>query len=359
MKKIFLLMLLLSIAMVPAMFAGGAKEGTAKPAAEPERKYDYVFGKVPYTLEHAYHQSETKILTEYAAKMYNAKVIVIDGQANAEATLKAIENLISQGVDALAMHTGDAGLSAKAVKMAHAKGIPIVTTLIRPDIKEAPHIQPMETASSQYMGAESARQWLKAHPDKPCIVAELDFGTIPQITEMRTGAFFDGVKSVDPKAKLVGSFNGYGNTVKSMEVTLDILQGNPGVNIIFGANDEMALGALAACEQLGRGKMNNGVPITEVIAGLDGSTAALVKIFDPNCSFKLTHGAVRDVARAEADTMYAMVTKKIPMNEFVETQVLSAPIDFWHTTLTEAQRFLEDNFFYTGDLKADVAAAAK
>ena len=91
--------------------------------------------------------------------------------------------------------------------------------------------------------------------------------------------------SVDPDAELVTMLNGQGSTVKSMEIILDVLQGDPGVNLIFAANDEMALGALAACEQLGRGVMDNGVPLTEIIAGLDASSAALVKIFDPNGSF--------------------------------------------------------------------------
>ncbi len=351
MKKLVLVLLIVTLAAALPVFAGGGRE------RESERDYDFVFGKVPYTFEHAYHQSACRTLEEYAAREYNAKVIIIDGEANAEVTLAAIENLIAQGVDAMAMHTGDAGLSAAAVRLAHAANIPIVTTLIRPDIQTAPHIQPMETASSQYMGAEAARQWKAAHPDKPIRVAMLNFGGIPQIWEMRTGAFFDGVKSVDPNAQLVTMLNGYGSTVRSMEVTLDILQANPEVNIIFGANDEMALGALAACEQLGRGKMNDGVPVSEIIAGLDASSAALVKIFDPDSSFKLTHGAVRDVARAEADTMYGMVTGAIPVKEYFETQVLSQPIDFWNTSLAEAQRFLELNFFYTGSLAADVDAA--
>ena len=350
MKKL-LLMALVLCAVAGFVFASGDQESG--------REYDYVLGKVPYTFEHAYHQAVCKELKEYAGKMYNADVIVIDGEANAEATLAAIENLISQGVDGIAMHTGDAGLSAKAVDLAHKAGIPIVTTLIRPDNMTSPHIQPQETPSSQYMGAEAARQWKKAHPDVPIKVAMLNFGGIEQIWEMRTGAFFDGVKSVDPNAELVTMLNGGGSTVKSMEVTLDILQSDPDVNIIFGANDEMALGALAACEQLGRGKMDNGTPLTEIIAGLDGSSAALVKIFDPSCSFKLTHGAVRDNARAEADTLISMIKGEIPIDEYMETKVLSPAIDYWNTSVAEAQRFLEDNFFYEGDLEADVKAAMK
>ena len=350
MKKLLLLVLMVVMA-AGAVFASGEQEA--------KKDYDFVLGKVPYTFEHAYHQAVCKELKDYADKMYNADVIVIDGEANAEATLAAIENLISQGVDGIAMHTGDAGLSGKAVDLAHKAGIPIVTTLIRPENMTSPHIQPQETPSSQYMGAEAARQWKKAHPDKPIKVAMLNFGGIEQIWEMRTGAFFDGVKSVDPDAELVTMLNGGGSTVKSMEVTLDILQSDPEVNIIFGANDEMALGALAACEQLGRGKMDNGTPLTEIIAGLDGSSAALVKIYDPSCSFKLTHGAVRDNARAEADTLMAIINGEIPLDEYMETKVLSPTVDYWNTSLSEAQKFLEDNFFYEGDLEADVEAAMK
>ena len=318
-----------------------------------------MLGKVPYTFEHAYHQAVVLELTEYAEKMYNAKVVVVDGEASNETTLAAVENLISQKVDAIALHTGDAGLMTTAIKLSHAAGIPIVTTLIRPTEKLAPHIQPQEQPSSYAMGQVAAEKWLEANPGSTCYVAMLNFGGLEQIKQMRTGAFFNGVKSVDPSAELVTVLNGQGSSVKSMDVTLDILQGNPEVNLIFGANDEMALGALAACEQLGRGKMNNGTPLTEVIAGVDGNEAAMLKIYDPSSSFKLTHGAVRDNARAEADTMMAMVMGEIPMDEYIETKVLSPKIDYWNTPIEEAQRFLEKNFFFEGDLAELVAEASQ
>jgi ribose transport system substrate-binding protein len=350
MKKLLLLVLVLFIA-AGFVFAAGEQEDA--------KEYDYVIGKIPYTFEHAYHQAVCREITEYSAKMYNTKAVIIDGESSAEATLAAVENLISQGVDGIALHCGDAGLSAKALDMAHAAGVPMVTTLIRPENMIAPHIQPQETPSSIYMGAEAARQWKAAHPNTPIKVAMLNFGGIEQVWDMRTGAFFDGVKSVDPNAELVTMLNGQGSTVKSMEIILDVLQADPDVNLIFAANDEMALGALAACEQLGRGVMDNGIPLTEIIAGLDASSAALVKIFDPNGSFKLTHGAVRDIARAEVDTVMAMINGEIPMDEYMETRVLSPTFDYWNTPLSEAQRHLEQNFFYEGDLEADVKAAMK
>ncbi len=334
MKKLILALLALSMVVTVPVFAE-----------------DIVLGKVPYTFEHAYHQSVCRELTEYAKEKYGAEVRVVDGEASNETTLSAVENLISQGVNGIALHTGDAGLMTTAIKLAHDAGIPIVTTLIRPTEKLAPHIQPQEAPSSFKLGAIAATQWLKAHPDTAIKVAMLNFGGYEQIQEMRTGAFFNGVKSVDPNAELVTMLNGYGSTIKSMEVTLDILQGNPEINIIFGANDDMALGALAACEQLGRGKMDNGTPLTEVIAALDGSEAALLKVYDPNSSLKMTHGAVKDNAHAEADMLMKIINGEIPMDEYVEIPVESPVIDFWGTPIEDAQKFLEENFFFEKDLK--------
>ncbi len=314
-----------------------------------------VLGKIPYTLEHSYHQSIVDIFADHAEKYYGAKTIVVDGQANSDTTLTAVENMISQGVDAIALHSPDIGMTATAVAKAHAAGIPITTTLIFPETKNAPHIAPQEALSSHRMGVVAAEQWVAAHPDKPVKIAVLDFGGFEQVVALRTAPFVAGVKSIAADAEVVAQQNGFGNTVKSMEIMLDILQANPDVNIIFGANDDMALGALAASEQLGRGKMNNGVPLTEIIAGIDGGENAMVKIFDPSSSFKLTHGQVRDNARAEVDTLVAMVRGEMPMDEWMEIPTLSQEIDYWNTTLAGAQRFLQVNFSFEGDLAAMLA----
>jgi len=339
-KRLFLAILILSFVIAGPAFAGQKK---------------IVLGKIPYTLEHSYHQSIVKMFEDYAMKMYGASTIIVDGEANSAATLSAVENLIAQKVDGIALHSPDIGMTATAVEAAHKAGIPIVTTLIYPKIKAAPHIQPKEEFSSFRMGEVAATQWLKAFPAKPCQVAILNFGGFEQVVYLRTDPFFKGVKSVDPNAQLVAKQNGFGSTVKSMEVMLDILQANPQINIIFGANDDMALGALAACEQLGRGKMDNGKPLTEIIAGVDGGENAMVKVFNPNSSFKLTHGQVRDNARAEVDTLMAMINGKIPMDKWMEIQTLSPEFDYWNSSIAAAQIFLEENFSFTKDLKALVA----
>ena len=322
-------------------------------------KTNYTVGHVVFNLQHQFHQAIAKEIVDYGKKMYGAKVIVLDGQGDSDKILKAVENLIAQKVKAISIHSPDQAMTLAAIKLARAKGIPVVTTLVWPAEKIAPHVQPLESSSSFVMGQIAAKQWLAANPTKPSRVAILDFGKFPPVEVLRTTPFWEGVKSIDPNAQLVTQLNGQGDTTKSMEITLDILQANPDVNIIFGANDEMALGALAACEQIGRGKMNNGKPLTEIIAGLDGNVSAMLKIFDPNCSFKMTHGAVKDVARAEMDTMIGMINGRIDPNKWSETQVLSKVTDFWGSSIGEAQVFLQDNFLYKGNLADDIAKATK
>ncbi|WP_068317423.1 sugar ABC transporter substrate-binding protein [Aliiruegeria sabulilitoris] len=311
-----------------------------------------VLGKIPFTLEHSYHQSIVEIFSDYAEKNYGAETIVVDGQASSESSLSAVENLIAQKVDGIALHSPDIGMTATAVEAAHKAGIPIVTTLIYPSTKTAPHIQPKEEFSSFRMGEVAAEQWMTAFPDKPVKVAILNFGGFEQIAKLRTEPFFKGVQSVAPDAELVAMQNGFGSTIKSMEVMLDILQANPDVNIIFGANDDMALGALAATEQLGRGKMKDGAPLTEIIAGVDGGENAMVKVFNPNSSFKLTHGQVRDNGRAEVDTLMAMIEGTIEMDKWLEVQTLSPEFDYWNSSVPAAQKFLEENFGFEKDLQA-------
>ena len=105
MKKLLLTVLVLVVAL-GSVFAGGEQEDAME--------YEYTIGKIPYTFEHAYHQAICREITEYSAQMYNTKAVIIDGESSAEATLAAVENLISQGVDGISLHCGDAGLSAKA-----------------------------------------------------------------------------------------------------------------------------------------------------------------------------------------------------------------------------------------------------
>jgi ribose transport system substrate-binding protein len=80
----------------------------------------------------------------------------------------------------------------------------------------------------------------------------LDVG-LPALTTTvaRSTGFIDGVKSVLPDAIVVQQVDGQGLKDQAVKVATDALTANPDVNIIFGINDDSALGGLQAFEANG------------------------------------------------------------------------------------------------------------
>jgi ribose transport system substrate-binding protein len=80
----------------------------------------------------------------------------------------------------------------------------------------------------------------------------LDVG-LPELstTVARSTGFADGIKSVLPEAEVVASVDGDGLKDRAVQVANDALTANPDVNIIFGINDDSALGGLQAFESQG------------------------------------------------------------------------------------------------------------
>ncbi len=79
------------------------------------------------------------------------------------------------------------------------------------------------------------------------------------------------MKSHAPDVKLVSRLDGFAVRDKAMAVMEDILQAHPEVNVVFGINDDSALGALAAMEAAGKTKNN------ELIVGFDGTADGTAK----------------------------------------------------------------------------------
>jgi len=80
----------------------------------------------------------------------------------------------------------------------------------------------------------------------------LDVG-LPALTTTvaRSTGFADGLMSVLPEAEIVAAVDGQGLKDEAVQVAGDALTANPDVNIIFGINDDSALGGLQAFESQG------------------------------------------------------------------------------------------------------------
>jgi ABC-type sugar transport system substrate-binding protein len=315
-----------------------------------------VLGKVPITLEAQFHQALVKIEADYAMKKYGAVLKVIDGEFKSDVAVNAVYNFISQKVDGIILHTMDPAVLDQCIKAAHDKGIPISTFYNEPATKANPHVQINEIVTSKQMGALAAKKWKEWYPNKPIKIGIIDYLNVEHAMQQRSNPFIEGVKSVDPKAEVVSRLDGGGSSEKSLAAAQDMLQAHPEVNIVYGANADHALAALAAFENAGRGKAVNGKALTEIFVGTDATEAELLKLFNPNSAFKITQGLQPKAnAEAEIDTMMKMINKKLAWDKWVEIPTLDILFSYWSNKVEDGTAFLRDQYFMDVDLKAELA----
>ncbi len=66
---------------------------------------------------------------------------------------------------------------------------------------------------------------------------------------------------------------------------------HPEVNLIYSEASGQTIGTMAALEQAGRGKMDNGKPLTEIVASVDFDETEYKQVYDPNSSLEALHGS--------------------------------------------------------------------
>ncbi len=93
----------IGLVLVASVVVAGLASANAK-------EKQYVLGKVPYTLEHTYHQAVVEESARLRARRCTTpSTSPSTARPNNEKTLAAVETLIQQKVEAIALHTGDAG----------------------------------------------------------------------------------------------------------------------------------------------------------------------------------------------------------------------------------------------------------
>jgi ribose transport system substrate-binding protein len=339
------LILVLGVFLAANVFAGGQGDGGAKKSLK--------IGKIPITMQANYHQAHVKHLIAYAKEKYNANVSVIDGEFSTEASVKAVETFISQGVNGILLHSLDEKVNDQMVKAARKAKIPIVTFYIPTLSRLVPHLQINEAETSFQMGKVAALKWKEWYPNKPIKIGVIDYLTVEIVQKHRTGPFIAGVLSVDPTAQVVSKLEGSANVQKAMAAMQDMLQAHPDVNLVYGANADHALGALAALENAGRGKAVNGKCLTEIVIGTDATEGELAKLYNPSSSFKITQGLQPKVnAIAEMDLLYNCITGTQNPDAWIQIDTFDKFISYWDTPIEEAQKFIEEQYFTKLDLKS-------
>jgi ribose transport system substrate-binding protein len=178
-----------------------------------------------------------------------------------------IQDVLTQDVDAIVFGTHDEAAAAPLIKKAVEKGIAVV--MINSDIPNFPTPIHAVVGYKQRSGTHNLADWaVKQIAGKDVNVAVIEGQPGYHSTE-RVGGFLDGIKA-SPNFKVVTSISGNWNVEGGNTAAMDILQSHPEVNVIFAANDYMAMGAALAAKASGRTDL--------VILGNDGDTNGLEQI---------------------------------------------------------------------------------
>lgn len=184
---------------------------------------------------------------EAQAKEEKVDLVVTDAQNDPGKQLADVENLLQQNIDVLIIDPTDSDAIAQAVKKANDAKIPVFTIDRNSNGGEViTHIGFDAIKSGNIAG-----NFLKEALEGKGKIVEIQGILGTNVGQFRSKGFneiMDHNSGFEVVARQAANFD-RGQALKVME---DILQAHPEIDGVYAANDEMALGALAAIEAAGR-----------------------------------------------------------------------------------------------------------
>ncbi len=222
-----------------------------------------------------------------------------------------IEDMITQGIDAIFLNPAEAEGILPALDMLKEAGIPIIN--FDTEVADMEYIASYIGSDNYNAGYVCAVDLVEKIPEGGPIIV-LDSPTMNSVVD-RVNGFLDEIKGKG--FDIVAQQDAKGNLEISMGIAEDLLQAHGDVVAIFGGNDPTALGALAAANAAGLEDV--------LIYGVDGSPDIKAEIASGNSLIEGS-GAQSPVAIAETsvEVMYKYmkgeeVEARYPVETFIIT----------------------------------------
>ncbi|PCE23882.1 LacI family transcriptional regulator [Paraburkholderia acidicola] len=187
-----------------------------------------------------------------AAKGMHVEVSIADND-DARA-LSQVQSFVQQKVDAVAVNCVSSGPCVSIISELNRANIPAFAINILPDPdgmkQQGAHIVQGVQTDQKAGGVFIGQQLLKDLGAN----AHAVIGIVGEPTATAANARDDGFKqaiAANPNLKVVALVNGKVEETTSLKVTTEMLQGNPGMTVVYSDTEPAALGALAAINQLG------------------------------------------------------------------------------------------------------------
>ncbi len=298
-------------------------------------------------MTNVFHQGQATEAQKYAKEKYGAEVFIFDGKSDSATMTANVDQIMAQGMDAATLHIWDYETVKPAVQEALEKGI-VMTSFFSPlGDSGIPVARSDEAGVSFAMGAEMAKQWKAANPDKPIVMVQLGWPNHVEVKSGRTDPFVQGVLSVDPAAKDLGCQDASKGADAAKQIIKDLVTQHPEVNLIYSEASNLTVGTMAGLTEAGRGKMADGKPLTEIVASVDFDETEYKLVYDPNSSLKFSMGLPpMETGQGRIDLIMDVAAGKSPMTAqpAVEQFYKAYDINFYTMPQAEAATWLNKQF---------------
>lgn len=185
--------------------------------------------------------------------------------------MSMLQDVISQGVNAIILSTHDENAAAPLVEMAVEQGIEVI--IVNSDIPDFPTPIHGVVGYSQVKAQKAIGEYaVELMGDQEVKVGIIQGAPGYHATERENG-FLAGIEGAD-NFEVVARLDGKWNVEGGNQAAMDMLQSNPEINLIVAGNDYEIMGAQKAGAALGRDDI--------IYLGNDGDTACLEEIYAGN-----------------------------------------------------------------------------
>ena len=327
----------------PAQEPAGAAASEYAPATDMPKKIAFFVSD----LSNVFHQGQFTAAKKYAMEKYGAEVFAFDGKSDSATMTANVDQVLAQGMDAATLHIWDYETVRPAVQEALEKGI-VMTSFFSPlGDSGIPTARSDEAGISFAMGVEMAKQWKAAHPDKPIVMVELGWPNHVEVKSGRTDPWVKGVLSVDPTATDLGCLDADKGQDAAKQIITDLMTTHPEVNLIYSEASNLTVGTMAGLVQAGRGKFDNGKPLTEIVCSVDFDEVEYKQVYDPNSSLKLSMGLPPiETGQGRIDLIMDVAAGKVPMQSQPAQELFykAYNVSFWTMPQADAVTWLNTQF---------------
>lgn len=302
-----------------SMLAGGTAVVNAESKTEDKV---YKIGVSTQAWKYEFIKNMVNALNKLDDEMDNVELVMVDSEDSVEKQLSDIDTMIAQGVDGILLNCLSFEGSSAAVEACKTAGIPLVEFISYTENEDYATFVGTDVKSSGIMAADLIAE---AIGEKGKLF-EIQ-GVIGHTAQINRGAGIAEQLENYPDIELVESQSGEFSKDKAMAVTEAWLAKYPEgeIDAIVAHNDQMALGALNACQAANRPEIK--------IVGIDGDAEALQAVVDGKMAATVLDYCEEE-CRLAVEEMVSILDGNDPAKEILADYV---PVN----TVEDAEKFLE------------------